>query len=78
MNQHIPNLQVSYNLLVLFYLFFCLYIKNSFKLPWNLPRRSDEDEDGGYLSRESQFINKWGGYTEIIWLLAGGTTKKYI
>jgi hypothetical protein len=36
-----------------------------------------EDEDGGYdLSRESQFINKWGGYTEIIWLLAGGDITK--
>jgi hypothetical protein len=28
------------------------------------------------ISRESQFINKWGGYTEIIWLLAGGDITK--
>jgi hypothetical protein len=42
------------------------------KLSVNLPEKWELD--GGYdLSRESQFINKWGGYTEIIWLLAGGT-----
>jgi hypothetical protein len=58
--------------LYLFYLFW-LYIKTRSSYPEIYPEGSDEDEDGGYdLSRESQFINKWG-YTEIIWLLAGGT-----
>jgi hypothetical protein len=59
----------------MFYL--CLYIKTRSSYPEIYPERSDEDEDGGYdLSRESQFINKWGGYTEIIWLLAGGDITK--
>jgi hypothetical protein len=26
--------------------------------------------------QESQFVAKWGGYTEIIWLLAGGDITK--
>jgi hypothetical protein len=26
--------------------------------------------------QESQFVAKWGGYTEIIWLLAGGDKLK--
>jgi hypothetical protein len=56
---------------------FFFFISKLVQVTLKFTERSDEDEDGGYdLSRESQFVNKWGGYTEIIWLLAGGDITK--
>lgn len=75
---HTDFQELQYDILDGVLSFFFGYVRKTRRsFPEIYPESSEEIEESRHgLSREAQFVAKWGGYTEIIWLLSNGDVTK--